>query len=216
MAVEPVQHLGCVTRRKSFHQTQRFRSGIQACVAIDYVCRNGTNVHRAPRTGELPIQGSLAALVWGIHANVGVPGHRGWESWHAQPVEMDGFATWVRQGRPDPQADYPILGHHSSVQPIATPKHPTREETDMIIVDLNPGTDYWVAMLVAGNEATHLENGHHVAVLERGHVPRVKANETEVAGVLESVHTTNASPFHPGSKAHNAHLDGLWDHARHA
>ena len=83
-------------------------------------------------------------------------------------------------------------------------------EASMLILDLNPGTPQWVASLVAGNELTHLVNGHHVAVLERGHVPRVTLSEEEMEGVLLSVRTTNASPFGAGG-SHNAHLDQLWN-----
>ena len=42
------------------------------------------------------------AYDYGIHANVGVPGARGSESWHHQPVELDGWDTWVAEGSAQP------------------------------------------------------------------------------------------------------------------
>ena len=86
----------------------------------------------------------------------------------------------------------------------------------MIILDLNPSTDWWVAMVLGNTELTHLVNGHHVSVLEHGGVPREKVNETELTGVLLSVETTNPSPFGPvradGSPnpSKNAALHNLW------
>lgn len=87
-------------------------------------------------------------------------------------------------------------------QPAPTPTPtPTGKQTDMIILNLNPGTDWWVSMQLAGDELTHLVNGNHVAVMVRGGVPQVSlgtpttSGEVELAGVLQSVGTTNASPF---------------------
>ena len=84
----------------------------------------------------------------------------------------------------------------------------------MMILDLNPGTDWWVAMVLDANSISHIVNGHHVSVLERGGVPRVTVNETELEGVLYSVKTLNASPFAEGMPSHNATLDGRWNAAR--
>ena len=83
----------------------------------------------------------------------------------------------------------------------------------MIILDLNPGTNFWVAMVLGNTELTHLVNGNHVAVLERGNVPRVKVSESEVDGILPSTKATNRSPFRSGLPSHNAHLDALWNAA---
>lgn len=83
----------------SFHQTQQFPLGPHFA-AVDLVCRNPGGVHRAPRWDEVPVQGSAAAAFWGVHANVST------ESWHMQPVEIDGYLSWVNAGRPDLEIGY--------------------------------------------------------------------------------------------------------------
>ncbi len=104
----------------SFHQTQTFVDGAKGCAAIDAVARNGNGVHRAPRTGEFPAQGSQAARLWGVHCNVGTPGQRGWEPWHVQPVELDGWGRWVDNGRQRPRAGYSIP-HGTTAPPAPLP-----------------------------------------------------------------------------------------------
>ena len=192
---------------KSFHQTQTYASGTKGCCAIDYVARNGNNVHRAPRTGELPIQGSPEAAEWGIHANVGRPGSGGWEPWHAQPIQMDGYDTWLHQGRPDPR---PVA---SKPEPPPPPKPTPKEAVDMIRLDLNPGTDWWVSMVMSATTITHVVDGYHAQVLEEGNVPRVVVDERDVEGILRSLRATNKSPFAAGKPSHNDHLDVLWNAA---
>lgn len=94
----------------SFHQDQDFPSGT-FCTAIDMVQTN-------PNGGDhimvdyriVPLQGSVLAREWGLHVNVSQPGKKGFESWHIQPIELDGFSLWVRNGRPDLFAGYPIPG----------------------------------------------------------------------------------------------------------
>ena len=111
---------------KSFHEGQQFPSGLYY-VAWDMVAvnENGGN-HRAPRWAEVPRQGTDAAFDFGVHMNVGT------ESWHMQPIELDGWDSWVRAGRPD-------LGHFTfrddqtqpeplpepQPTPVPTPPDPT-------------------------------------------------------------------------------------------
>lgn len=181
----------------SFHQTQVFNDGTSWFCAVDLVCRNGTNVHRAPQWSEVPKQGTSNPDIeqFGVHANIRT------ETWHLQPVEIDGYQSWVRSGR-----------HRPAPRPLPPPTLPPPTESelpDMMILDLNPGTDWWVAMVLDANTISHIVDGNHVAVLERGGVPRVKLDETELDGVLRSVKTLNASPFGPGP-ARNDALNSRW------
>ncbi len=99
---------GVAPEGRSFHQFQTFTSGLVRCCAVDLVVRNPGGLHRAPNWSEVPAQGSLEAELWGLHCNVGAPGQVGSEPWHMQPVEIDGWQTWVNAGRPDPVAGYPL------------------------------------------------------------------------------------------------------------
>lgn len=110
---------GFAPEGKSFHQSQLFRSGLYFA-AFDLVVVNPGHVHRAPTWSEVPVQGKKLAYDYGIHANVGVPGARGSESWHHQPVELDGWDTWVAKGRPDIDYSYPI----AILAPRPTPPQP--------------------------------------------------------------------------------------------
>ena len=206
----------------SFHWAgQTYNDGVTAACAVDTVFRDGPDAgtaHDGIAWAEVPIQGSAAAVTWGLHANVGIPGKG--ESWHIQPIEIDGHGSWVTAGRAAPARNYPIPAEHDpyaqTAPPIVTTPTPTRKQTDMIVLDLNPNTNWWVAMLLAGDELTHLVNGHHVSVLERGGVARVPlgtpqtSGELELEGVLLSIGTTNASPFAPGKPSHNQRLHDLW------
>ena len=84
----------------------------------------------------------------------------------------------------------------------------------MMILDLNKDTEWWVAMVLDATTCTHLVDGFHVGVLERGGVPRVAVDERDMEGVLRSVATTNNSPFAAGMPSHNAQLDTMWNAAR--
>ena len=90
---------------KSFHQDQRFNDGGVWYCAVDLVHTNGSKIHRAPEWSEVPKQGSAEAKKWGLHANISS------ETWHLQPIEIDGFSRWVAAGRPQPKAGYKIPGN---------------------------------------------------------------------------------------------------------
>ncbi len=112
----------------TFHWAgQRYDDGITAACAVDTVFRDGADpgdAHDGIAWTEVPIQGSAEAVRWGLHANVGVPGKG--ESWHIQPIEIDGHTSWVAAGRPAPAKGYPIPAEHD---PYA-PTQPIDEEED--------------------------------------------------------------------------------------
>lgn len=86
-------------RCESFHQLQRFASGLLVYAAGDLVARNGDKIHRAPTWQEVD-----DAPAYGLHAFIGkdTPNNDDDESWHLQCLEMRGFLTWKNRGRPDP------------------------------------------------------------------------------------------------------------------
>jgi hypothetical protein len=124
---------GFAPEGKSFHQRQRFPSGSWV-TAIDWVVVNPGYVHRAPRWEEVPAQGQALSLQYGYHMNVGTPGSKGAESWHGQPIELDDWESWVAAGRPDIQANYPIVLWEPRPQPPQPPVPPTQPTTRGITV----------------------------------------------------------------------------------
>lgn len=106
---------------RSFHQLQPFPSG-NFYAGLDMVVVNAGRKHRAPRWGEVPQQGSAAARLYGVHMNVGEPGSKGNEPWHCQPIELDGWDVWVRNGRPDLKYGYLLDGGQPApiIVPIST------------------------------------------------------------------------------------------------
>jgi hypothetical protein len=113
----------------SFHQSQKMADGTYHFMAVDVVVRNPGHVHRAPHANEVPVQGSAEAAHWGIHANVGHPGTRGFESWHLQAVEMDGYQRWVSHGRPRPDTNFGRPhGHVQMAAPAWLPSTPPHHE----------------------------------------------------------------------------------------
>lgn len=117
---------GFAPEGKSFHQDQEYIDGFTGACAVDTVYEDGPDpgtAHDGIAWREVPQQGTAEAARWGVHANVGVPGAG--ESWHIQPVEIDGWQTWWNTGRPAPRPGYPIPAEHDPYQ--STPP----EETDM-------------------------------------------------------------------------------------
>lgn len=92
-AVQPVGP-GFAPAGRSFHLTQKFKSGIEGCSAVDLVARGPigySGYHRAPTWAE-----SATAPLYGLHTFVTG------EPWHMQCLEIRGFGTWEALGRPDP------------------------------------------------------------------------------------------------------------------
>lgn len=112
---------------KSFHEGQRFPSGLYYC-AWDVVVQNHNHKHRSPTWDEVPKQGTQLAIDFGVHMNVSS------EPWHMQPIEIDGYASWVRAGRPDLQNNYKFA---SSVSTVV--RDPVREG-ERIVVEFNSRT----------------------------------------------------------------------------
>lgn len=126
---------GFAAEGKSFHQDQKFPSGLYY-TAIDWVVVNPGYKHRTPTWEEVPKQGSLAAIHYGYHMNVGAPGEKGAESWHGQPIELDGWQTWVNAGRPDLQYDYPLALVTPRPQPPQPPVPATQPATSEITMQI--------------------------------------------------------------------------------
>jgi len=139
---------GFAPEGKSFHQKQKFPSGLWV-VAIDWVVVNPGYVHRAPRWEEVPQQGSALAMGYGYHMNVGKPGEKGAESWHGQPVEIDDWLSWVNAGRPEVFSPYPITVSPPRPQPPQPPVPPTQPNTKGILVNF---TSRLLAQGATGND----------------------------------------------------------------
>lgn len=113
-SVQPVRP-GFAAPGKSFHQDQTYADGFTGACAVDLVVVDGPDpnlLNDTPRWSDVPVQGSAEAARFGVHANVST------ESWHVQPVELDGYDSWVRNGRPAPAAGYKLP---DDVVPTPTP-----------------------------------------------------------------------------------------------
>lgn len=159
---------------QSFHWAgQRYSDGTTGACAVDTVYKDGPDpgdAHDGIAWREVPIQGSAEAAKWGIHANVGVPGKG--ESWHLQPTEIDGHASWVAAGRPAPVKGYPIPPEHDPYADIAPPTPepippitPTPGDEDMgqrfILTDVRHDITY----LVGATGKTWIDDGNARAQL---------------------------------------------------
>lgn len=121
---------GFAPEGRSFHQNQLFKSGFLGYAAVDLVVVTGS-VHRAPRWSEVPNGTEPDVKAWGLHCFISG------EPWHMQPYEIRGWGTWVNQGRPDPQLNYPIP--HPGV-PDPPPIDPTPPPTTGGSVYVDPKT----------------------------------------------------------------------------
>lgn len=99
---QPVKD-GAAPEGMSFHQDQRYNDGFVGACAVDLVATNTSGgIHKTVTWAQVLPQGSAAAKVWGVHCNVSS------EAWHMQPVEIDGYQSWIAAGRPAPKAGYPL------------------------------------------------------------------------------------------------------------
>lgn len=122
---------GFAPEGRSFHQPQRYADDWYGPTAIDLVVGVPGDIHRAPKWSEVPEQGSDEARRWGVHCNIST------ETWHIQPIEIDGYGTWKNQGSPAPVPDYPFPGRHpvEPPDPIAPPEDYDMSDRPTIIFD---------------------------------------------------------------------------------
>lgn len=116
---------GFADEGRSFHQDQKFPSGTYY-TAWDVVVVNPGYVHRAPYWSEVPEQGKQLAIDYGWWMNVGT------ESWHSQPIPLDGWMAWYNGGRFDLDSNYPIVISPPREQPpqppVPSPPYPPSKE----------------------------------------------------------------------------------------
>lgn len=131
---------GFAPEGKSFHQLQRFADGGLNFMAVDLVCRNGDSVHRSPRWDEVPRQSSGHPDIgtFGVHCNVNG------EPWHMQAFEVDGWQTWVNNGRRRPNPNFVL----PDIPPIDPPN------TGVITVEF---TSRMLKEGVSGNDVRWLQ-----------------------------------------------------------
>jgi hypothetical protein len=168
---------------KSFHQDQTYASGFTGYAAVDLV-HVADGKHRAPTWAE-----TADAPTWGLHTFIKKPN----EPWHIQCIEMRGFDTWNRAGRPDPQY-FELPGTPTPPTP-PTPK----ADIDMIAVDYKPNTPEWIALMATGSQLAWIFDGHADGVYRVAGVGRVTIGPEQLTGMIKSSQTTTAPP--PGLSA---------------
>lgn len=126
--VQPLGKPGFAPPGKSFHEGQLFPSG-RFYVAWDMVVKNPGGLHRTPRWSEVPKQGTMWAQQLGWHMNVET------ESWHAQPIELDGYVSWMFNGCRDLVYNRPITVVEPTPPPVIQPESPIQPQTEGVIVD---------------------------------------------------------------------------------
>lgn len=141
---------GFAPEGRSFHQNQLYSDGFIGACAVDVVRYNPGGSHVTVRDSDVPVQGSDEAKKWGLHANVSKPGQSGWEPWHIQPIEIDGWKSWDNAGNPAPEANYPLPDW-----PKQTP--PPLKDADMKRFLWRPH-GYANVFLIDGAEALHLSS----------------------------------------------------------
>lgn len=146
-AVQPPKP-GFAPEGKSFHQSQEFSSGRVAFCAVDLVHFVPNKAHRAPTWDEVPKKGSAEAKQWGLHCNVTKPS----EPWHIQPIEIDGYGGWVRNGRKDFGSITPPNPGPAPINKIPYPGTPLRLGSKgdavklvQVLVGAKPDGDYGAA-----------------------------------------------------------------------
>lgn len=188
---------------QSFHQTQTFADGSKGWVAIDFVCRNPSGgKHVAPVTGVIPVQGTKESRVWGIHANCGAPGESGWEPWHGQPIELDGWQTWVNAGRPMIQQNYPLPGG----QPA-----PKKGVIDMYVIAVS--RDGWpgpVDLVVDSANTRWNRDGNTSSLDKVAGVPRLEVDKPQTLGLLRDRPGIGDCPFEILPDYFDAELAAAW------
>jgi hypothetical protein len=158
---------------KSFHQDQRYASGFVGYAAVDLV-HVADGKHRAPTWAE-----TADAPTWGLHTFIKVPN----EPWHIQCVEMRGFDSWERAGRPDPEL-FPLPG----TIPPPTPK----ADIDMIVIEWKPGTASYTGMISTGTQLGWLFDGNAAAVF--ADAKKTTVSDVQLTSLIKSSQTTTDPP----------------------
>jgi hypothetical protein len=129
---------GVAPEGKSFHQDQQYNDGFVGACAVDLVANDGVDDnfnHDSVRWSMVLPQGTPEATKWGLHCNVDG------EPWHMQPIEIDGWSSWVNAGRPAPRAGYKLPGPVIPTVPPVLRLGSTGESVRLLQVALRVGAD---------------------------------------------------------------------------